>query len=164
MLHQGCSCSQEENELQALVHQLQPVMPAVGCEGTNPHKTSASKSSSSKTKRDSDIHLETRSRFLRKMLKRSMSERERCALLTGAQIQLSEEKCARHRHRAKVKVKQCSNKGCANNAKKGGECIKHGARVKLCSSEGCTNNFLRAGMCRRHWASWTKKCAAQVQQ
>ena len=39
------------------------------------------------------------------------------------------------KHGAKVKVKLCSIEGCTNQAKKGGVCMKHGAKAKICSSE-----------------------------
>jgi hypothetical protein len=51
-----------------------------------------------------------------------------------------------------AKVKQCSNEGCTNHAKKGGVCVKHGAtqKRKECSIEGCTNQANGRGMCNRH--------------
>ena len=44
-----------------------------------------------------------------------------------------------------------------NQAKKGGVCIKHGAKAKRksCSSEGCTNISMKGGVCRRHGANRT---------
>jgi len=39
----------------------------------------------------------------------------------------------------------CSVEGCTKQAKKGGICIKHGAKVRKCSHEGCTNNALKSG-------------------
>jgi len=53
-----------------------------------------------------------------------------------------------------AKVKRCSSEGCNNQAKKGGVCIKHGAKYirKRCSSEGCKNIAVKGGVCRRHGA------------
>ena len=62
------------------------------------------------------------------------------------------------RHGAKVKL--CSSEGCTNNAQKGGVCIKHGAQVKLCSSEGCTNNAKKGGVCIKHGAK-SKLCSSE---
>jgi len=45
------------------------------------------------------------------------------------------------------KVKRCSSEGCVNQAKKGGVCIKHGAKVKVCTIEGCTSLAKIAGVC-----------------
>eukprot|EP00984_Skeletonema_dohrnii_P000300 scaffold96_cov77-Skeletonema_dohrnii-CCMP3373.AAC.5 len=54
-------------------------------------------------------------------------------------------------------AKMCSAEGCSNQAKKGGVCIRHGAKVKVkrCSSEGCTNQAQNGGVCCRHGASRT---------
>jgi hypothetical protein len=46
----------------------------------------------------------------------------------------------------------CSADGCTNAAKKGGVCVKHGAKVKRCSSDGCTNMVVKGGVCKRHGA------------
>ena len=48
--------------------------------------------------------------------------------------------------------KICSHEGCTKQAKKGGVCIRHGAKVKLCSHEGCTNQIKQGGVCWRHGA------------
>ena len=53
--------------------------------------------------------------------------------------------------------KRCSADGCTNLAKKGGICMKHGAKVKRCSSEECTNLAVKGGVCIKHGATWTKK-------
>ena len=56
--------------------------------------------------------------------------------------------------------KQCSFKGCARGAVKGGVCITHGAFVerKRCSSKGCTNKVVQGGVCITHGAM-TKRCS-----
>jgi len=51
----------------------------------------------------------------------------------------------------------CSVEGCTKQAKKGGICIKHGAKVRKCSHEGCTNNALKSGLCIRHGAKITRR-------
>ena len=51
----------------------------------------------------------------------------------------------------------CSVEGCTKQAKKGGICIKHGAKVRKCSHEGCTNNALKSGVCIRHGAKITRR-------
>ncbi len=56
------------------------------------------------------------------------------------------------KHGEKKKTKRCSRDGCINQAKRGGVCVKHGAKVKRCSSVGCTNQAKRGGVCRRHGA------------
>ena len=51
----------------------------------------------------------------------------------------------------------CSVEGCTKQAKKGGICIRHGAKVRKCSHEGCTNNALKSGLCIRHGAKITRR-------
>ena len=41
----------------------------------------------------------------------------------------------------------CTHDGCANQARKGGVCIRHGAKPKTCSHEGCAKNALKGGGC-----------------
>ena len=49
--------------------------------------------------------------------------------------------------------KICSADACTNLARAGEEvCVKHGAKVKLCSSDGCTNQAKKGGVCIRHGA------------
>lgn len=50
--------------------------------------------------------------------------------------------------------KACYVKGCTNDVKKGGVCIKHGANVvrKTCSTDGCTNYVQRGGV----YEAWCK--------
>eukprot|EP00985_Skeletonema_marinoi_P011404 scaffold5420_cov88-Skeletonema_marinoi.AAC.1 len=59
------------------------------------------------------------------------------------------------RHGAKKKL--CSSDGCTNGAVNGGVCKTHGAKVKLCSSEGCTNYSKKGGVCIKHGAVM-KRC------
>lgn len=54
----------------------------------------------------------------------------------------------------------CSRQGCANLARKGGVCIRHGAKEKRCSVEGCTNKAQTAGVCDRH-GSHRKICSVE---
>jgi len=56
------------------------------------------------------------------------------------------------KHGAKVKL--CSSDGCTNISRKGGVCMRHGAKVthKRCSAEGCTNQVQRGGVCKKHGA------------
>ena len=56
--------------------------------------------------------------------------------------------------------KKCMNEGCTNHAKRGGLCIRHGAKVKRCSSEGCTNTAQNGGVCMRHGAK-VKRCISE---
>jgi hypothetical protein len=56
------------------------------------------------------------------------------------------------KHGAKVKYKRCSAEGCTNIAKKGGVCIRHGAKKKLCCVGGCTNKAFKGGVCIKHGA------------
>ncbi len=48
--------------------------------------------------------------------------------------------------------KTCSSEGCPNIAKKGGVCVKHGAKTE-CKHEGCTNHAQHRGVCIRHGAN-----------
>ena len=59
------------------------------------------------------------------------------------------------KHGAKKKL--CSSDGCTNGAVNGGVCKTHGAKVKLCSSEGCTNYSKKGGVCIKHGAVM-KRC------
>jgi len=59
-----------------------------------------------------------------------------------------------------AKVKRCSSEGCTNYAVKGGVCMKHGAKVKRCSSEGCTNYAVKGGVCMKHGAK-VKRCSSE---
>ena len=62
--------------------------------------------------------------------------------------------CVRHG----AKRKTCSHEGCANVAQIGGVCFRHGAKPKTCSQEGCTNNALKGGVCWTHGAK-VKTCS-----
>jgi hypothetical protein len=64
--------------------------------------------------------------------------------------------CIRHG----AKVKRCSIEGCNNHAKIGGVCDKHGAKRKTCSSEACTNQAQIGGVCIRHGAK-VKLCSSE---
>ncbi len=65
------------------------------------------------------------------------------------------------RHGAKEKRKRCISDGCTNQVVKGGVCMRHGAKKKLCSSEGCTNLAKQSGVCVRHGATRTmKRCSS----
>eukprot|EP00984_Skeletonema_dohrnii_P012631 scaffold5152_cov79-Skeletonema_dohrnii-CCMP3373.AAC.2 len=48
--------------------------------------------------------------------------------------------------------RECSAEGCTNKAKRGGVCVRHGAKVNRCSSEGCPNQVVQGGVCARHGA------------
>jgi len=63
-------------------------------------------------------------------------------------------KLRRVRPRAK-----CTADSCTNYARKGGECVKHGAKLKKCSSDRCTNIARKGGVCKKHGAE-VKMCAA----
>ena len=56
--------------------------------------------------------------------------------------------CMRHG----AKYKRCSSDGCTNQAREGGVCIKHGSKLKRCSTDGCTNYAREGGMCIKHGA------------
>ena len=56
--------------------------------------------------------------------------------------------CVRHG----AKLKRCSYEGCTNIAVQGGVCMRHGAKLKRCSSDGCTNRAVQGGVCRKHGA------------
>ena len=62
------------------------------------------------------------------------------------------------RHGAKLKL--CSSEGCTNQAKTGGVCRRHGAKRKQCGSEGCTNIALKSGLCTKHGAT-VKRCSSE---
>ena len=66
------------------------------------------------------------------------------------------------RHGAKVTMRRCSSEGCMNFVRKGGVCIRHGANVKrkLCSFDGCPNQDVKGGVCIRHGAR-QKRCRSQ---
>ena len=52
----------------------------------------------------------------------------------------------------------CSYKGCSNQEKNKGVCIRHGAtKRKLCNYKGCTNIAVSFGVCNRHGAPRSKK-------
>ena len=52
----------------------------------------------------------------------------------------------------------CSYKGCSNQEKNKGVCIRHGAtKRKLCNYKGCTNIAVCFGVCNRHGAPRSKK-------
>ena len=53
-------------------------------------------------------------------------------------------------------VKLCSKVRCTNVAKKGGVCMRHGAKHKQCDSDGCTNKSVNGGVCMSHAAK--KEC------
>ena len=56
--------------------------------------------------------------------------------------------------------KRCSQKGCTNQAVKGGVCVTHGAKVrarKQCRIKGCTNQFQKGGVCITHGAIKERK-------
>ena len=59
-----------------------------------------------------------------------------------------------HRHGVKY---TCNHEGCANKAKRGGVCRRHGAAVTLCSHDGCTNHAKEGGLCCRHGAKVARK-------
>ena len=66
------------------------------------------------------------------------------------------------KERAKKKKRYiCSQEGCVNQVRKGGVCIRHGAKVKrkirTCNTEGCANQVRKGGVCIRHGAKRTKK-------
>ena len=46
--------------------------------------------------------------------------------------------------------KLCKVFDCINLARKGGVCVRHGAKVKTCSIEGCTTNVQKSGLCYKH--------------
>jgi len=48
--------------------------------------------------------------------------------------------------------KRCRSEGCTDIDRKGGVCMRHGAKVKRCSSKGCSNFAQKEGVCRRHGA------------
>ena len=57
------------------------------------------------------------------------------------------------RHGAKCAKRKCTKEGCTKYAQKGGLCIAHGAKVvpkKRCSVEGCGKQAQAKGMCHRH--------------
>eukprot|EP00985_Skeletonema_marinoi_P022485 scaffold14389_cov151-Skeletonema_marinoi.AAC.2 len=93
----------------------------------------------------------------------SMGQQGRDATVRGVQTLPSKEECALgmglRRNYAAAKDAQtkprdkCMHEECTNLAKKGGVCIRHGAKVKLCSSDGCTGPAKKRGLCRRHWAN-----------
>ncbi|KAK1733211.1 hypothetical protein QTG54_016068, partial [Skeletonema marinoi] len=64
--------------------------------------------------------------------------------------------------KAWCKKKLCSRKECANYAKNGGVCIRHGAKVKRCSSKGCTNHAKIGGVCKKHGAK-VKLCRCRFE-
>jgi hypothetical protein len=62
----------------------------------------------------------------------------------------------------KKKPKLCSSMGCANQARKGGVCVTHGAikKHKLCSHDGCTKQAVKGGVCITHGATREhKRCS-----
>ena len=66
------------------------------------------------------------------------------------------------KHGAKAKI--CSAEGCMNVAVKGGVCIRHGAKTKRCSTEGCTNQVLRGGVCKRHGANGSTAFGSEYEE
>jgi len=40
-------------------------------------------------------------------------------------------------------MERCMHEGCTNQARRGGVCIRHGAKQTLCSDDGCTNRAPR---------------------
>ena len=44
----------------------------------------------------------------------------------------------------------CKHPGCASACRKGGVCVKHGAKTKRCKHEGCTNQSKANHLCFRH--------------
>jgi hypothetical protein len=72
------------------------------------------------------------------------------AVVKGVQIMLSKEEFARSMGQRSSYL--CSVEGCTNHSKRGGVCIKHGAKKKRCSTEGCTNQVIKGGVCKRHGA------------
>jgi len=67
--------------------------------------------------------------------------------------------CIRHG----AKDKRCSSKGCTNQVTNGGVCVRHGAKRKLCSSEGCTNMAIKVGVCVKQVQSSNDAAAKDVQ-
>jgi hypothetical protein len=66
------------------------------------------------------------------------------------------------KHGATWTKKRCSSEGCTNIAKKGGVCMKHGAKFKRCSSDGCRNIAQKGGVCKRHGAKVERKrCSSE---
>jgi len=63
----------------------------------------------------------------------------------------------KHGAKRKYKRKQCSKEGCTKKSRKGGVCVKHGAKYKLCSKEGCTKQAKKGGVCIRHGAKLKKR-------
>ena len=53
---------------------------------------------------------------------------------------------------------KCSADGCTNQSRKGGVCVRHGAKLKLCSSEACTYLAREGGVCIRHGTKNRKIC------
>ena len=66
--------------------------------------------------------------------------------------------CVRHG----AKLKRCSHEGCTNVVVNRGVCTRHGAKRPQCNSEGCTNIAVKGGVCRRHGAKVPSKlCSHQ---
>jgi len=83
----------------------------------------------------------------------------------GRGWECSHEGCTSHakkggvcvKHGAKITRKNCSREGCTKLAARGGVCIRHGATVPKCSHEGCTNHAKKGGVCVRHGANVSRK-------
>ena len=59
---------------------------------------------------------------------------------------------------------RCSHDGCANLARNGGVCRRHGAKRKRCSHEGCVNQVQRGGVCKRHGANSLATAQCKVER
>ena len=52
------------------------------------------------------------------------------------------------------KHKRCSHEGCANEARKRGFCVTHGAKLKQCNFKGCTKYDRREEFAGRMVQKW----------